>query len=215
MPSDARLGRRARRPQASDVVDVRVSHVTLRLPDWIEAFLPHPAATYPSEDDRMALVIELARQNVRRETGGPFAAGIFDATTHCLVSVGVNLVASHACSVAHAETLAIMLAQRRLGTHDLAGPGLSPHELTTSAAPCAMCLGAIPWSGVRRVVCGARDEDIRAVGFDEGDKPPGWSKKLYARGIAVIQDVRRAEAVEILREYVRRGGRLYNSRIGS
>ncbi len=212
MPSDPRLGRRARRPQVSDAASGRVSDVTLRLPDWIEAFLPHPATAYAGDDDRMALAIELARQNVRRETGGPFAAAIFDTTTRRLVSVGVNLVALHGCSVAHAETLAIMLAQRRLGTHDLARPGLSPHELATSAAPCAMCLGAIPWSGVRRVVCGARDEDIRAVGFDEGDKPPGWAKKLQARGITVIEDVRRAEAAEILREYVLRGGLLYNSR---
>jgi tRNA(Arg) A34 adenosine deaminase TadA len=194
---------------------MRFSDVTLRLPEWMEDVLPDSAATYPSDEDRMALVIELARQNVRRGTGGPFAAAIFDAASHNLVAPGVNLVASQRCSVAHAETLAIMLAQRRLGTHDLAAPGLPPHELATSAAPCAMCLGAIPWSGVRRVVCAAREEDVRAVGFDEGDKPPEWAKTLEARGISVLQDVRRADAVEVLREYARGGGVVYNSRRAS
>jgi len=194
---------------------MRFSDVTLRLPDWVEASLPSPATTYSSDEDRMALVIELARQNVRRGTGGPFAAAIFDATTRTLIAVGVNLVTSQGCSVAHAETLAIMLAQRRLGTHDLAAPGLSPHELATSAAPCAMCLGAIPWSGVRRVICGAREEDVRAVGFDEGDKPPDWARKLEAREIVVIQDVRRAEAADVLREYACGGGLIYNSRFVS
>lgn len=191
------------------------SDLTLRLPDWIEAFLPDPATTFSGDEDRMALVIALARENVRRGTGGPFAAAIFDAGAHTLVAPGVNLVTWQRCSVAHAETLAIMLAQRRLGTHDLAAPGLPPHELATSAAPCAMCLGAIPWSGVRRVVCGAREEDARAVGFDEGDKPRDWAKRLEARGIAVLQDVRRAEAAEVLRDYARRGGPIYNSRRAS
>jgi tRNA(Arg) A34 adenosine deaminase TadA len=141
----------------------------------------------------MALVVELARQNVRRRTGGPFAAGVFDANSHTLIAP-------------------IMFAERFLRTYDLGGPGRPPCELTTSAAPCAMCLGAIPWSGVRRVVCAARDEDARAMGFDEGDKPVGWVQKLEGRGIAVIRDVRRDEAVQVLREYVRGGGLIYNSR---
>lgn len=191
---------------------MRFPDLTLRLPAWIEDVLPDSAATYSTDQDRMALAIELARQNVRRGTGGPFGAAIFDATTHTLVAAGVNLVTSQGCSVAHAETLAIMFAQRRLGTHDLAATGRPPHELATSAVPCAMCLGAIPWSGIRRVVCGAREEDVRAVGFDEGDKPAEWAQKLQARGITVIQDVRRAEAAEVLGEYARRGGPIYNSR---
>jgi hypothetical protein len=30
--------------------------------------------------------------------------------------------------------------------------------------------GAVPWSGVRRLACGARDEDASDIGFDEGPK---------------------------------------------
>jgi tRNA(Arg) A34 adenosine deaminase TadA len=46
--------------------------------------------------------------------------------------------------------------------------------MVVSTEPCALCLGAIPWSGIRRLVCGARDEDARSIGFDEGEKVPYW-----------------------------------------
>lgn len=78
-----------------------------------------------------------------------------------------------------------------------------------------MCLGATPWSGVRHLVCGARDEDARAVGFDEGSKTSEWVGALEDRGITVQQDVLREEAARILQEYAERGGEIYNSRQGT
>ena len=87
---------------------------------------------------------------------------------------------------------------------------LPAHELVTSVEPCAMCLGAVPWSGVRRLVCGARGEDACAIGFDEGAKPADWVRGLESRGIEVQRDVLRAAAVAVLRRYVEEGGVLYN-----
>ena len=44
--------------------------------------------------------------------------------------------------------------------YDLGGLGDGrAFELVTTTEPCAMCLGAIPWSGLSSVVCGARDQD--------------------------------------------------------
>ena len=186
--------------------------VALALPRWMAGALPPPDARFPSLDERMDLVIRLAQENVRRGTGGPFAAAVFDAETHRLIAPGVNVVVSQRCSAAHAEMLAIMLAQRMRRSHDLAAPGRPACELVGTAAPCAMCLGAVPWSGIRRVVFAARDEDARAVGFDEGDKPADWSQALARRGIVVVEDVRRAQAIAVLAEYARRGGPIYNSR---
>jgi hypothetical protein len=65
---------------------------------------------------------------------------------------------------------------------------------------------------VERLICGARDEDARAIGFDEGDKPPDWTQRLRARGIEVITDLRREEAAEVLASYARAGGVIYNGR---
>jgi len=75
-----------------------------------------------------------------------------------------------------------------------------------------MCLGAVAWSGVKRLVCGARDSDARQIGFDEGAKPQHWVHELGCRGIEVVRDVCREEAVRVLRAYVGRGGEVYNPR---
>jgi len=188
---------------------MRYPEVTLRLPGWVDKVVPDPARIYPTVEDRMGVVIDLARRNIRRGTGGPFAAAVFEARRHTLVAPGVNMVVPTGCSVAHAEVMAIVIAQRLIGTHDLGGAGLPPFELVTSPEPCAMCLGALPWSGIRRLACGARDEDARAVGFDEGDKPANWPGLLERRGVGVARDVRRGEAAAVLRQYVDNGGPVY------
>lgn len=181
--------------------------LTVSLPDWISDVC-RPGAVFPSVQARMDLVIELARTNVDLETGGPFAAAIFDTETGEIVAPGVNLVVSAQAAVAHAEILAIAIAGRVLASFDL---GVRATELVSSTEPCAMCLGAVPWSGVRRLVCGARDEDARRIGFDEGDKPTDWIERLQTRGIQVVRDVSRAEVVSVLEDYVRIGGIIYNS----
>ena len=101
-----------------------------------------------------------------------------------------------------------MLAQKQLGHHDLFNKKKA-YRLVTSTEPCAMCLGSIPWSGLKKVICGARDEDARAIGFDEGAKPEQWVKTLAERGIEVSLDVLREEAKEILIRYHQSGGLIY------
>lgn len=77
-----------------------------------------------------------------------------------------------------------------------------------------MCFGAIPWSGVRQVISGATDADVRAIGFDEGPKPDDWRQALEDRGIKVLSGVHRDKASTVLRTYMNQGGRLYNARQG-
>src|SRR5918997_213949 len=96
----------------------------------------------------------------------------------------------------------------------LGGEGQPSYELVTSTEPCSMCFGAIPWSGVRHLVCGARGEDAEAVGFDEGTKPAEWVRSLEERGITVERDVLRDEAASVLRECAERGGEIYNAHQG-
>jgi len=188
------------------------TEITFCLPAWVRAaYLVNPP-TCATVKERASLTIELARRNVAEGTGGPFGAAVFDHGTGKLLSVGVNRVVSEQCSVAHAEIMALCLAQRALQTHDLGAAGMPVCELVSSTEPCAMCLGAIPWSGVRRLVCAAREEDARRIGFDEGDKPDAWVAALERRGITVLRDVCRAEAVAVLDAYLREGGFIYNGR---
>ena len=74
-----------------------------------------------------------------------------------------------------------------------------------------MCLGATVWSGVSRLVIGARDADAALVGFDEGPKPQAWVEQLAVRGIEVVQDVQRTEAAQVLLDYAEGGGPIYNA----
>ncbi len=185
--------------------------IKFSLPGWIPDFL-RGVTVVANTADRMRLVIEAARRNVAAGTGGPFAAAVFESGSGRLISLGVNLVTSQNMSVLHAEMVAIMAAQRALGTWDLGATGLPTHELVTSAEPCAMCFGAIPWSGVRRVVSGATDADARAIGFDEGPKVADWCHALEDRGIAVLSNVLRDEARAVLIDYAARSGVIYNSR---
>ncbi len=187
----------------------------LELPPWISDFLQQQPTTFPTPEMRMGLVTTLSKLNIEQGTGGPFGAGIFRTDNHTLVAPGVNLVLSSQSSLAHAEVVAIMMAQQTLGVHDLGADGLPPHELVTSCEPCAMCLGAICWSGVRHLVCGARGSDAEAIGFDEGPKPQNWTTALEQRGISVKIDIGRSKAAQVLQQYVERGGEVYNSRQGS
>jgi tRNA(Arg) A34 adenosine deaminase TadA len=182
---------------------------TIQLPGWIGDFLDSRPDILPGMEDRMKMVIDLARRNIEENTGGPFAAAVFEIGTGRLISTGVNVVIAGKCSLAHAEMAALALAQASLGTHDLSSAGSTQYELVTSTEPCAMCLGAIPWSGVTRVVCGAREEDARRIGFNEGDKPADWPQLFQKRGIEVFRDVLRQQAGEVLQEYSRRGGMIY------
>ena len=145
---------------------------------------------------------------------GPFGAAVFNLEAMTLIAPGVNLVTALNSSVVHAEIVAIAVAQQVMRTYDLGGPGMPPCELVVSTEPCAMCFGAVHWSGVRRLICGARDEDARAIGFDEGPKPDDWVSSLEDRDITVIQDVCREEAAGVLRRYAETGGVIYNARRG-
>jgi tRNA(Arg) A34 adenosine deaminase TadA len=73
-----------------------------------------------------------------------------------------------------------------------------------------MCLGALLWSGVGRVVTGATGDDARSAGFDEGPVFPESYAYLERRGVEFVRGVRRDEARAVLESYVQRGGTVYN-----
>lgn len=158
----------------------------------------------------MELVMELARENMDQGTGGPFAAAVFDMPSGNLIAPGVNLVNSLNLSSAHAEVLALMAAQVRIGHYDLSSDPSRRFELVTSTEPCVMCLGAVLWSGVHHLICGARDVDARGIGFDEGPKPSDWVAELKVRRVDVTRDVCREQGIQLLQRYAETGGPIYN-----
>lgn len=215
--------------------------IEILLPSWltettVNAFIStiSPDSCLVSAEQQMELAIWLAGQNVEHESGGPFGAAVFERDNGRLLSVGVNVVVATKNSLAHAEIMALMLAQRAIGTYDL---GLNAAKvLVTSAQPCVQCYGAIWWSGIEKLVIGATAEDVElytrklatscssdsaeqavwTAGFNEGPLREDWVECLESKDwrrelntLEVIRDVRRQEACEVLKKYASHGGLIY------
>lgn len=178
-------------------------------PDWVEGLVDWDRR-YTGDEEKMRLAIDVSRENVRHGTGGPFGAAIFEQGTGALVSVGMNSVVRLNNCTLHGEMVAIMAAQARLECFTLRSHDGPAYELVTSCEPCAMCLGATLWSGVRRVVCGAHRDDARRLNFDEGPVFPESHAYLEARGIEIVHGVLRDEANAVLELYRSSKGIIYN-----
>ena len=182
--------------------------IQIDLPQWARGY--GQDRSFGTDEDKMRLAIDVSRENVRHGTGGPFGAAIFEAGTGALVAIGMNSVVRLNNCTLHGEMVAIMAAQARLGCFTLRSDDGPVYELVTSCEPCAMCLGATLWSGVRRLVCGAHRDDAHRLNFDEGPVFPESYAYLEARGIQVVRGVLRDEANAVLEMYRANAGVIYN-----
>jgi len=194
------------------------------LPDWTKSLSEYFSRTYKTDEEMMDLAIYLSSRNATEGTGGPFGCAIFQRDHHTnlcrLTSIGVNRVVSMNNSTLHAETVAIQIAQRKLQTYSLRKTqppkknGIvveeNCFELFTSCEPCAMCLGAILWSGVTRVVCGASKDDASSIGFDEGPVFEESYNHLENAGVRVKRSVLKEKAAQVLYDYGK-NGIIYNA----
>jgi tRNA(Arg) A34 adenosine deaminase TadA len=189
----------------------RPAHPIVRIeyPDWVDNVVDWNRS-YATDDDKMRLAIAISRENVERGTGGPFGAVIFEVDSGRVVSVGMNQVVRLNNCTLHGEMVAFMMAQQRVGSFTLTAPSLPAHELFTSCEPCAMCLGATLWSGVRRVVCGAAREDASKLSFEEGPVFPESYRYLEERDLQIVRNVLRHEARAVLELYRAKSGKIYN-----
>ncbi|KUN29945.1 CMP deaminase [Streptomyces antibioticus] len=190
------------------------------LPAWIDDELADVPAVLPGRDDRMRLVHRLADRNWREGNGGPFAALVAERDTGRIVSAGVNVVLASGVSSAHAEVVALSLAQTAAGGWDLGGDGMPAHELVVNWRPCVQCYGAAMWSGVRGLVVAGEGPELEEITtFDEGPLGADWAEQFQARGIEVTGDVLRDEALAVFRAYRKAvdadGTVVYNARAGA
>lgn len=188
------------------------AQIHLTLPAWVHDAVD-TTRPYPGDEAKVALAIDLSARNLDHASGGPFGAAVFGPEDR-IVAVGVNRVLPQSCTLAHAETMAYMLAQQRTQRarlnegHD--GAHLGPITLATSAQPCCQCYGATIWAGIDRLLIGARAEDVMALTeFDEGPLPADWVGELNVRGIEVVRDLKRDAACAVLRAYGEQGGQRY------
>lgn len=108
----------------------------------------------------MRKAIDLATENVRSGSGGPFGAVV--VRDGIIVGEGANRVTQQNDPTAHAEVRAIRAACQALGVFSLHGC-----EIYTSCEPCPMCLGAIYWARIDRIWFGNTSADAARVAFDD------------------------------------------------
>ncbi|GHD43325.1 tRNA-specific adenosine deaminase [Thalassobaculum fulvum] len=131
--------------------------------------------------------IELSRGNAVSAEGGPFGAVVVRDGE--IVGEGVNRVTTDQDPTAHAEMVAIREACARLGTHDLSGA-----VVYTSCEPCPMCLTAILWARIDRMVYANTRADAAEIGFDDA-----W----FYEQVALPIGERALPAVNLLRDEAR------------
>ena len=103
--------------------------------------------------------IEIAAEGITKG-GGPFGAVITKDGEK--ISESFNKVVLTTDPTAHAEVIAIREAANVLKSHDLSGC-----ILYSSCEPCPMCLGAIYWAGIKKVVYACDRVDAEGAGFSD------------------------------------------------
>jgi len=116
-------------------------------------------AARPDDARWIAQAIELARTSVATG-GGPFGALI--VRDGRVLAAASNRVTAELDPTAHAEVNAIRAACKATGDFKLNGA-----TLYSSCEPCPMCLGAIHWARVERLVFACSRTDAAAAGFDD------------------------------------------------
>jgi tRNA(adenine34) deaminase len=116
------------------------------------------------------------------------------------IGEGGNEATTRRDPILHGEIVAIQDACRRLGSADLAGA-----TLYTTMEPCPMCAWAIVVAGIRRVVLGARHEDLKRT--DLGRYKFEGLMDLMAQQVELVTGVRHAECVALRRDWTQQTGR--------
>ncbi len=104
--------------------------------------------------------VELSSRALAVGRGGPFGAVV--VRNQRIVGRGRNRVTCSNDPTAHAEVEAIRDACRSLNTFELSGG-----TIYSSCEPCPMCLGAIYWARVDRLVYANTRTDAAAIDFDD------------------------------------------------
>jgi len=130
----------------------------------------------------LRMAIELGKQGMGNHKGGPFGALI--VSNNKVIGKGYNEVTSSNDPTAHAEIVAIRRACQKLQSFQLVGA-----TIYCSCEPCPMCLGAIYWARLKRIVFASTKEDAAKIGFDDDfiyreiDLPPHQRSVLTEQGL--------------------------------
>lgn len=115
-----------------------------------------------SKKELIKHAIDLAIQNIKDQSGGPFGAIIYDPNTSKIVGVGANHVFPDNDPTAHAEITAARDAIKRLGITNFTGL-----ECYTSCECCPMCLSYLLDLGISKIYYSASRKDAANAHFSD------------------------------------------------
>ena len=124
----------------------------------------------------------------------PFGALVVAGDGDLLAQAGNASCKADSDCTRHAELIAVSEASRRFPRQRLAGA-----TLYSSAEPCAMCAGALYWSGIGRLIYALSEERLLKLTGNHPDNPTLSlpCREVFARGqrpIEVIGPVLEDEA---------------------
>ncbi len=114
------------------------------------------------EDDERFMRHALSLAWAGEDKAGASPIGCVIVLDGVVVGAGHNEVGLRHDPTAHAEIVAIRRACRSLDRDDLRGA-----TLYSTLQPCGMCSMASIWCGIRRIVYGARRQDVHAMYFED------------------------------------------------
>jgi tRNA(Arg) A34 adenosine deaminase TadA len=145
--------------------------------------------------------VEKAREGIAKGQS-PFGAVV--VADGKIVAAAHNSVWLDTDPTAHAEVNAIRQAAAALGTIFLHGC-----TMYTTCEPCPMCLSAIHWSKIRRVVYGATIADAAAGQFTELRVPAKELARLGGSRLIVEDGMLVEPCRELFERWRQAGGRPY------
>ncbi len=140
--------------------------------------------------------IEMAKQNVINNIGGPFAALI--VKNREIIASATNTVTSTNDPTAHAEVNAIRKACEKIQNFDLSGC-----EIYTSCEPCPMCLSAIYWARIDKIYFAGDKDDAKSGDFDDS---------FIYNQISLDKADREIKSVQFLKEMGKEPFEVWNSK---
>lgn len=148
-----------------------------------------------SEDKKyMERAIELAREGMNSNAGGPFGAVVVKNGN--IIAEAYNKVTSTNDPTAHAEIVAIRKACESLSSFQL-----DDCIIYTSCEPCPMCLGAIYWARPKAVFFACNRKDAAAIEFDDQFIYDELDRSFKGRKIP-FTNILRDEAKAVFREWM-------------
>lgn len=149
-----------------------------------------------SDKQFMQMAVDLALQGMRNNEGGPFGAIVVKDTT--VIGKGNNRVLYKNDPTAHAEIEAIRDACQNIQSFHL-----EDCTLYTLCEPCPMCMAAVYWAKLAKVVFGCTRKDAAKIGFADDLIYKELNIPLSERSIP-MESILRDKSLRVFDEWIKK-----------